>query len=256
MSLTDDIESYIAEMKRTGQSEKTIKNWNSTLKRFALWARENRRSLDDNSVRKFLDQFERPSTRNAYLVRLEGLARHTETVLKVKAVQTETRDIEALDSGEIARLVQSACTISPSLGATIIFLSETGLRYGEFLAFSQDNVQTKGDSSFIRVIGKGRKHRIVPLSKNALGAIPHLPVNMTAWQAQCLAADMATAGRIANLPMHVHPHLLRASFVSIMLNEKKADSVILCKITGHASPSTLANCYYLPSVDRLCEAVA
>lgn len=54
-------------------------------------------------------------------------------------------------------------TITEGIEKAIVeFFGNTGLRRGEFLALKSENVST--DQKFIRVFGKGRKQRIVPLN--------------------------------------------------------------------------------------------
>jgi integrase/recombinase XerC len=125
----------------------------------------------------------------------------------------------------------------------------SGLRLSELAGLDVDRVDLDGGE--VRVWGKGAKERIVPVGSAARAALAvWLPVRAS------LARDCASAlfigrdgGRISGrtierrlaqwavkrgLPQHVHPHMLRHSFASHLL-QSSGDLRAVQEMLGHAS---------------------
>lgn len=128
-----------------------------------------------------------------------------------------------------------------------------GLRVSELVGLDLDDVDlTSGE---VRVYGKGRKERIVPLGRIAIDAVrAWLPVR-TQFIATVPNADVralfvgSRGGRIAatvirqalasaaierGIQSHVHPHRLRHSFASHVLQSSR-DLRAVQELMGHAS---------------------
>lgn len=127
----------------------------------------------------------------------------------------------------------------------------SGLRLAELAALDLSNVQY--DLHEVRVLGKGNKERIVPVGRYAIEAI-------NAWlkcrkQISCednalfvtekgkrlshrsIQARMSKWGQEQALSMRVHPHKLRHSFATHML-ESSADLRAVQELLGHENLST------------------
>jgi integrase/recombinase XerC len=130
-------------------------------------------------------------------------------------------------------------------------LYSSGLRVGELVALDVDDEPQKGE---VTVTGKGSKRRTVPVGAKARAA-------MTGWLA--LRGKIARPGEKAlfvgargqrvspggvwqrlarwakrrGLAEHVHPHMLRHSFASHMLQSSQ-DLRAVQEMLGHASIST------------------
>jgi integrase/recombinase XerC len=104
------------------------------------------------------------------------------------------------------------------------------------------------------VLGKGRKRRSVPLGRAALTALagwlaqrhhlaaPHEPALLvsrrgTRLSANQLRARLAALALQAGLPTHVHPHMLRHSYASHLL-QSSGDLRAVQELLGHASIAT------------------
>ncbi len=139
--------------------------------------------------------------------------------------------------------------------AIVELLYSSGLRLAELVALEMDDLDLRDAS--VRVTGKGRKQRLVPVGRHAREAI-------TAWLARratltaqhdgdCQALFISSRGkrlgaravqrRLAicgvqqGCARRVHPHLLRHSFASHML-ESSGDLRAVQELLGHANLST------------------
>lgn len=129
-----------------------------------------------------------------------------------------------------------------------------GLRVGELTNLDLGDVFL--DEGYLRVLGKGRKERIAPISGTAAQALeayltqarPHLQSGKKATAAVFLNAR---GGRLTRQSVHslvsraglvlgienLHPHTLRHSFATHML-EGGADLRVIQEILGHSDIST------------------
>jgi len=131
-------------------------------------------------------------------------------------------------------------------------LYSSGLRLSELTSLRQ------GDVSFadatVRVIGKGNKTRVVPVGSHALQALQAwLPVRESlpqrsdsalflnqrggAISPRAVQSRLKAWGIKQGLPLHVHPHMLRHSFASHVL-QSSGDLRAVQEMLGHASIST------------------
>lgn len=107
----------------------------------------------------------------------------------------------------------------------------------------------------VRVLGKGGRRRTVPVGRAALQALEHWLTVRAAWLGTHPAADaaalflsvqgrrltnrsvqlrLARLARQRGLPTHVHPHVLRHSFASHLL-QSSGDLRAVQELLGHAS---------------------
>jgi integrase/recombinase XerD len=164
---------------------------------------------------------------------------------------------ETLSAPEIAKLLSAAGGKTPLElrdRAMVELLYASGLRVGELCGARLENLDL--DKGFIRVIGKGNKQRLVPVGSGARKALarylatgrPELVgkksggevflsvrgrklTNQRIWQ---ILGDLA---KRAGLSKEVHPHMLRHSFATHLL-EGGADLRIIQELLGHADIST------------------
>lgn len=130
--------------------------------------------------------------------------------------------------------------------ALLELLYGSGIRIGELTGLRCEHVQW--DRQLIRVLGKGRKERIVPFGKPALEALqalhryvqtPFLIPNkagraLTARSAQLTMKKYLEA---AQLPLNMTPHSCRHSYATHLL-QNGADLRVVQELLGHASLST------------------
>jgi integrase/recombinase XerD len=168
-----------------------------------------------------------------------------------------TRLPRTLSLSEVERLIDAANGVSPrSLRdrALVELMYGAGLRVGEAVGLERGGVDL--ENRLVRCVGKGDKERIVPLGRQAVEALrrylargrPYLDRRHRKelfLNAQGGALTRAGAFLIlkrlaakAGLdPQRVHPHLLRHSFATHLL-EGGADLRSVQEMLGHADLST------------------
>lgn len=155
--------------------------------------------------------------------------------------------------------------------ALVELLYGTGIRIGELVALDVRDLELR--SQEVRVMGKGGKERIVPIPEQARGALgawlevrrhPGVlseplfislrprresgPRRLAAREARRILAERAVR---ADLDEHVHPHRLRHSYATHLL-DMGADLREIQELLGHASLSTTQK-YTAVSVEHLRE---
>ena len=164
---------------------------------------------------------------------------------------------KTLSPGEAERLIQAAAGTQPrSLRdqALVELLYGAGLRVSE--AVGLDRAAIDLDDRLVRVIGKGGKERVVPVGRHAVEALrrylsrgrpfldsrhrPELFLNarggpLTRAGAFLILRKLAEKAGLD--PQRVHPHLLRHSFATHLL-EGGADLRSVQEMLGHADLST------------------
>ena len=162
-----------------------------------------------------------------------------------------------LSPGEAERLIEAALGTTPRAmrdHALVELLYGAGLRVSE--AVGLDRVAVDIDGRFVRCLGKGGKERVVPIGRKAAEALtrylargrpyldrhhrPELFLNarggpLTRAGAFLILRRLADAARLD--PTRVHPHLLRHSFATHLL-EGGADLRSVQEMLGHADLST------------------
>ena len=159
--------------------------------------------------------------------------------------------------------------------ALLEFLYGTGARISEATGLDIDELQLGADP-VVRLIGKGGKHRVVPVGRYAVRALEAYLVRARPGLAQASRRASASpavflnarGGRLtrqgawgvlhaaaarAGQP-EVSPHTLRHSFATHML-DGGADIRVVQELLGHASVTT-TQVYTLITVDRLREVYA
>jgi integrase/recombinase XerC len=174
--------------------------------------------------------------------------------LEVRAPKAARRLPQTLDADQMARLLEipAGGALTARDRALMELLYSSGLRLAELVSLDQADIDLKDRT--VRVLGKGRKSRIVPVGRLALAAL-------RAWLKE--RAALAPAGEAAlfvgragkrlgpraiqsrvdywakrqGLGVHVHPHLFRHSFASHLL-ESGGELRGVQELLGHADIST------------------
>ncbi|MGO1402683.1 MAG: site-specific tyrosine recombinase XerD [Flaviflexus sp.] len=177
---------------------------------------------------------------------------------------------------EVTALIDAASIPDPPIGprdqALMEVLYGTGARISEAVGLAIDDVDLEGHA--VRLFGKGRKERIVPLGSYAIDAIeaylvrarpelaskgkgtPALFLNtlgrplsrQSAW-----AVIQACADR-AGITSHISPHTLRHSYATHLLSGG-ADVRVVQELLGHSSVTT-TQIYTAVSIETLKETFA
>jgi integrase/recombinase XerD len=162
-----------------------------------------------------------------------------------------------LSPGEVERLIEAANGTTPRAlrdRALVELLYGAGLRVSE--AVGLDRAAVDLEQRLVRAFGKGSKERVVPIGREAVEALrrylargrpyldrrhrPELFLNaqggaLTRAGAFLILRKLAAAAGLE--PERVHPHLLRHSFATHLL-EGGADLRSVQEMLGHADLST------------------
>jgi integrase/recombinase XerC len=187
-----------------------------------------------------------------YLLREGELRRNP--AADVQAPRSRKRLPVTLDADTMARLL--AFRADDSLGlrdkAIMELLYSSGLRLAELLGLDLADLDLRDRT--VRVLGKGRKSRIVPVGRHAAEALGRwlkertgfagigetavfVGVNGRRLGPRVVQKRIARWARLQGLPEHVHPHMFRHSFASHLL-ESSGDLRAVQELLGHANIST------------------
>ncbi|OIN96116.1 hypothetical protein AUJ66_07300 [Candidatus Desantisbacteria bacterium CG1_02_38_46] len=153
-----------------------------------------------------------------------------------------------LSEEEVIKLLESPPSTHNGLRDRAIMevLYATGIRVSELVGLNLSNVDILGGT--VRVFGKGRKERIVPIGRPAIFAIGEYlkvhrglsPLFLNAKGGRLTSRSVQTIinkyARIAGLK-NVTPHTLRHSFATHLLS-RGADLRMVQELLGHISLST------------------
>jgi integrase/recombinase XerC len=217
------------------------------VRRFA--AQAHRRGLSGRSIQRRLSAVR--SFYN-YLLR-EQLVSHN-PAHDVRAPKTESRLPDTLNVDDISRLLNVTAQDQLVIRdlAILELMYSSGLRLGELVGLDTGDVDLA--ERVVRVTGKGAKTRVVPVGAKAVVALeawlqlrpvppdPAVTAVFTTSQGRRLSAR-AVQDRVRRLglrqgvPGNVHPHTLRHSFASHLL-ESSGDLRAVQELLGHADIST------------------
>jgi len=200
--------------------------------------------LEPNSIQRLLSAFR---SLFRYLTR-EGQLGH-DPAAGVRGPKVRRKLPEVLDADEAKALVESTLggTLAPRDTAMMELFYSSGLRLAELCSLRWGDLDL--DDGQVRVLGKGSKTRILPVGRFAVaalralaalgGAAAELPVFKGRGGApiSTRAVQLRLAKLSSGQTKHVHPHMLRHSFASHML-ESSGDLRSVQELLGHADIAT------------------
>ncbi|MCB1700994.1 MAG: tyrosine recombinase XerC [Pseudomonadales bacterium] len=236
---------YSAELGRdsAGQLvESDIRHWVSQLHRRGLAGSSIQRSL--SAARSFFN----------YLGREEGRPRNP--AASVQAPRKPRKLPKTLDADQVSKFLsfnEDSLIAKRDRAIAELFYS-SGLRLAELVALDARDIDPH--SRLLTVTGKGNKTRTVPVGSVALDAIerwlevrPQVAADKDSAAAlftssqgrrisvRSIQSRLKLQGRKAGMHQDVHPHMLRHSFASHML-ESSGDLRAVQELLGHANIST------------------
>lgn len=172
----------------------------------------------------------------------------------VRAPKTRRRLPVTVDADQIARLLdfRPQAPLEHRDFALMELFYSSGLRLAELVSLDLPDLDLPDRT--VRVTGKGRKMRIVPIGRKAITALEGWLDARTTLAAvgepavftgrggrrmgpRAVQARVAHWARRQGLPMHLHPHLFRHSFASHLL-ESSQDLRGVQELLGHADIAT------------------
>jgi integrase/recombinase XerC len=215
----------------------------------AFAAREHRRGLAPRSIQRRLS-----ACRGLFRYLLREGELRADPSGDVQAPKARKRLPTPLDADSMARLLEfrSDDTLGVRDKAIMELFYSSGLRLSELLGLGLLDVDLRDRT--VRVLGKGRKTRIVPVGRHAVEAIrrwlgERATIAGVGEQALFVGQNGGRLGprivqrriarwaRLQGLPEHVHPHMFRHSFASHLL-ESSQDLRAVQELLGHANIGT------------------
>lgn len=257
-----------------GYSDSTVRAYETDLEQFDQYLGRVKRRLEKpkrinrDHVRGFLAELHRRELSKSSMGRkLSSLRAYFKYLLRHKEVpkdpmagirnpKQEKRHPQTLNVDQVVSVMEAAVEPDPE-GLRDIALAEllygSGLRISEAIGLDLNDL----DSDVIRVVGKGSKERIVPLSDASVKRIRRYMEQRHAllkgdYSEQALFLSvrkgkrldrrqanriLAKLGKLAGLPKDIHPHMLRHSFATHML-EAGADLRSVQELLGHERLTT------------------
>lgn len=225
---TDQLNNFLAQEKDRGKATTSIARLLSSLRRFYQWL-----------IRKDLIKID--------------------PILKIDSPKKEHRLPLALSKAEINKLLQMPDT-NKKLGirdrAILETLYATGMRVSELLNLKEEDLYT--DLNLVKVIGKGNKQRLIPITDLALSWINKynkevresqllkngewsnnifLNARGKSMTRQAVWQLIKKYCQLANIQKKVTPHTLRHTFATHLL-ENGADLRVVQEILGHSDIGT------------------
>jgi integrase/recombinase XerC len=212
----------------------------------AFVAAEHRAGLAPKSLQRLLS-----SCRSLFRqLNRAGLLAH-DPLLGVRGPKVRRKLPQVLDVDEVTALVETDTggKLAVRDRAMLELFYSSGLRLSELVGLRWLDLDLDGGE--VRVLGKGGKTRIVPVGRHAVSALRALgaeqgaradgpvfrgragaPINPRTIQLRMKALALQQG-----IPKHIHPHLLRHTFASHML-ESSGDLRAVQELLGHADIAT------------------
>lgn len=239
---TDDFRDYLFDIMKRGQARSYVRLQFSALRAFYKFLSE-RKGLTNDPIRAL------------QLPKIDK---------KLPLVLTQTQIAELLDAPLKVSKERAAPKWMPLRdGAIMELFYSSGLRLSELAALDVAHVDLYTES--VRVFGKGRKERVVPIGAPALNAIQKyrsaanvhtgaLFINSRRGRisARSIWLVLKRYLRHTSIPISISPHKLRHSFATHLL-DRGADLRSVQALLGHASLST-TQIYTHVTVERLKKA--
>lgn len=264
------IEQWAGEMTlEKGLSANTVEAYTHNVGDFAHWLCDSKSAKSPSEVERedvegymvvLYELRHAPTTQARVLSALRAFFRHLRTNGEIDSLPTEfiaspkcgralpdTLSTEEIDA--MLSTIDTSTIAGKRDCAAVEMLYSCGLRVSELLSLKIDDVNFKEE--FVRVVGKGNKQRLVPLSYEATSRLndflgvrhklatelsaDHIFLNQRGGKAlsrMAVFTIVERAARIAGISKKISPHTLRHSFASHLL-EGGADIRQVQELLGH-----------------------
>jgi integrase/recombinase XerD len=263
-----ELEGFLA-LSAARLAPRTVEAYRRDLFALADWLEHSPASVTTEELERYLSELRAAGLSGATIARrvasLRSFFRHLVLIGAADANPAADLDLprrarrlpRVLSPSEVERLIDAAAGTTPRTlrdRALVELLYGAGLRVGEAVGLDKGGVDL--DQRLVRTIGKGGKERVVPVGRQAVEALrrylargrPHLdrrhrPELFLNAQGGALTRAGAflilrkLASKAGLEPERVHPHLLRHSFATHLL-EGGADLRSVQEMLGHADLAT------------------
>jgi integrase/recombinase XerD len=252
-----------------GLAQTTVGSYRLDLQRFASSLRVQDNIEDALCVRRYVDSLYQAGMASRSIARhLTTLRNFYRFLLEKEAIQSDPTELlsaprqgtslpKYLNNHQVNDLIAAPDPARPQGlrdRAMLEFLYATGLRVSELCRVGVSDLEM--NMGFVRVVGKGNKHRIVPVGQSALQAVAHylesgrprllkgrpspylFATNRGgAMSRQAFWKLLGAYGKKAGIFHDLTPHVLRHTFATHLL-EGGADLRSVQTMLGHADIST------------------
>jgi integrase/recombinase XerD len=193
---------------------------------------------------------------------------------KAQRPKLERRILDVLSRTEISAMEDAAALERDKL--IVRTLADTGIRLGELLKLTPEDLLTEGRRHFLRVHGKGSRDRKVPVSpvlaqrlkryaqhtrresSSARLFLTHKRSSRSGEYAPLADSGVQQMIRLlaldASITKRVYPHLFRHSFITWQL-ESGLNPILLSRIVGHESLTMINQVYAHVTMDSAYDAL-
>ena len=173
---------------------------------------------------------------------------HLPERLKIKLLKNPPKPIKTLTDHDIKRLAtfRPKGRIQTRTWMLAMVLLDCGLRIGEALGLERENVDF--DNLTLRVLGKGNKERLVPISlelrkhlfrflRQIKGRYVFVAFSGARLERYNAYAELQHLCKVVGITTHVHPHGFRHAY-AVHATKNGLDVFRLSRILGHSSINT------------------
>lgn len=249
---------YLSAKKIEGLSPLTLKSYRIELNIFSKYIQKPVGEITTGDIRTYLAQFDylklsSLSTKLSVLKSFFGWLAGEEIItrsptIKIKSPKEGKRLPKALSPEELEITRESCQTLRQRALVELAYAS--GCRLSELANLDKKNIDW--NNMTVRVIGKGDKERIVPISFKAVYHLKKylktrcdiLPaIFITERQPyrrmsnRAIQREVAQIGRYAGLSKSLHPHVFRHTLATFLLNNG-AELAFVQQLLGHTDPKT------------------
>jgi integrase/recombinase XerD len=263
-----DLDGFLA-LLTARRAPRTVDAYRRDLEHFARWLEAPPSGATTEQLESYVAQLRAdglsPATIARRLASLRALYRHLmllgtrpdNPAAELASPRRIRKLPRTLSPAEAERLIEAANGTTPRAlrdSAIVELLYGAGLRVGELVSLDKSSVDL--DERLVRALGKGSKERVVPVGRRAVDALrrylsrgrpyldtrhrPELFLNAKGGpltRAGVFLILRRLAGKAGLEPERIHPHLLRHSFATHLL-EGGADLRSVQEMLGHADLAT------------------
>jgi integrase/recombinase XerD len=263
-----DLDGFLA-LLAARRAPRTVDAYRRDLEHFARWLEAPPSGATTEQLESYVAQLRAdglsPATIARRLASLRALYRHLmllgtrpdNPAAELASPRRIRKLPRTLSPAEAERLIEAANGTTPRAlrdSAIVELLYGAGLRVGELVSLDKSSVDL--EERLVRALGKGSKERVVPVGRRAVDALrrylsrgrpyldtrhrPELFLNAKGGpltRAGVFLILRRLAGKAGLEPERIHPHLLRHSFATHLL-EGGADLRSVQEMLGHADLAT------------------
>ena len=250
--LVYDFNSLKREMKLRGYSKRTQDIYLHYNEKFLLFCKKKPLEVTNNDIKDYIEylidkNLARATIRLAFnsLRFYYGVILGKSLMVNMKAPKKSQKITQILTNEEISRLISVIKNPKHRLLVELCYAS--GVRVSELVKFKVKDILFEEKIAIVRG-GKGRKDRKVILSQRFLDDFQYELMNKNQEDylfsgrvgyltTRSVQAILKTSAKKANIKKNVHPHMLRHSFATHLVNDKVGIKYIQ-KILGHKNIKT------------------